>query len=130
MRIVIGGNANGKRKFVRERMLEGTCWLGDETLLDLAEVSKLSDDQQAVLCNAEEWMATQLDDENKAIQDFLNAVSGKSITIILTDIGRGIVPMDASERALRDACGRLNQHLLKEAAEVTRIWYGIPQKLK
>ncbi len=111
-------------------MLEGTCWLGDETLLDLKEVSKLSIDQQAVLCNTEEWMTTQLDDEDKAIKDFLNAVLGKSITIILTDIGRGIVPMDASERALRDACGRLNQHLLKEAAEVTRIWYGIPQKLK
>lgn len=111
-------------------MLEETCWLGDDTLLDLAEVSKLSSDQQAVLSNVEEWMATQLDDENKAVQDFLDAVSGKSITIILTDIGRGIVPMDASDRALRDACGRLNQHLLKKAAEVTRIWYGIPQKLK
>lgn len=111
-------------------MLEETCWLGDDTLLDLAEVSKLSSDQQVVLSNVEEWMATQLDDEDKAVQDFLDAISGKNITIILTDIGRGIVPMDASDRALRDACGRLNQHLLKQAAEVTRIWYGIPQKLK
>ncbi|MDW0108609.1 bifunctional adenosylcobinamide kinase/adenosylcobinamide-phosphate guanylyltransferase [Sporosarcina aquimarina] len=130
MHIVIGGAANGKRKYVSELMATGSRWLGDETPLNLVEISQLDADLPAVVCSVEQWMAQHLDDEEQAIQDFVKAISGKSLTIILTDIGRGIVPMDASERALRDACGRLNQHLLEEAKEVTRIWFGIPQKLK
>ena len=50
--------------------------------------------------------------------------------VILTDIGRGIVPIDARQRKLRDACGRLYQRLMAEADEVTRIWYGIAQTIK
>ncbi|WP_432354011.1 bifunctional adenosylcobinamide kinase/adenosylcobinamide-phosphate guanylyltransferase [Sporosarcina sp. A2] len=93
------------------------------------EVSQLPVDQPAVVCNVEQWMTARVDDEEQAVKDFLHAVSGKDVTVILTDIGRGIVPMNAFDRAHRDACGRLNQHLLKEATEVTRIWFGIPQKL-
>ncbi|WP_025785562.1 bifunctional adenosylcobinamide kinase/adenosylcobinamide-phosphate guanylyltransferase [Sporosarcina sp. D27] len=130
MHIVIGGSANGKRKFVREMMPAKTIWFGDEAPLELMRLNELPDHQSAVICNVEEWMATQLDDEEKAIHDLLNAILGKNVTFIITDIGRGIVPMDARERALRDACGRLNQHLMKVAEGVTRIWYGIPQKLK
>lgn len=130
MHIVIGGAANGKRKFVREMMPAEARWFGDDKPLDLRQLSHLSAEQPAVICSVEQWMATRLDDEEKAIQEFLNALAGKSITLIITDIGRGIVPMDAQERALRDACGRLNQHLMEVAIEVTRVWYGIPQKLK
>ena len=38
--------------------------------------------------------------------------------------------MDADQRKLRDACGRLYQRLIAEADEVTRIWYGIAQIIK
>ncbi|MGG0645154.1 bifunctional adenosylcobinamide kinase/adenosylcobinamide-phosphate guanylyltransferase [Sporosarcina gallistercoris] len=130
MHIVIGGAVNGKRKFVREMMPAEARWFGEDKPLDLRQLSELSAEQPAVVCSVEQWMATRLDDEENAIHEFLNALSGKRVTLIITDIGRGIVPMDAEERALRDACGRLNQHLMEVAREVTRVWYGIPQKLK
>ncbi|WHT48370.1 bifunctional adenosylcobinamide kinase/adenosylcobinamide-phosphate guanylyltransferase [Sporosarcina thermotolerans] len=68
--------------------------------------------------------------EETSIQKIVEAVEGRDVIFILTDIGRGIVPMDALQRALRDACGRLYQQLIAQADEVTRIWYGLPQTLK
>lgn len=130
MYIVIGGAANGKRKFVREMMTAEAKWFGDEEPLDLTQLSELSAEQPAVVCSVEQWMAAHLDDEEHAINQFVNALIGKNVILIITDIGRGIVPMDSEERALRDACGRLNQQVMKVAKEVTRVWYGIPQKLK
>ena len=69
-------------------------------------------------------------EESEATEFILKAIEGKDVIFILTDIGRGIVPMDAEQRALRDACGRLYQQLIAQADEVTRIWYGLAQTLK
>ena len=49
---------------------------------------------------------------------------------IATEIGRGIVPMDANMRKLRDDVGRFYQQLFSTADRVTRIWYGISQTIK
>ncbi len=126
MHIVIGGAANGKRHYVKEQVTDDTVWLGEESPLELPKVL----DTPLVLCGVEQWMAERLNGEDAAIQEMLDFIHNKELTMILTDIGRGIVPMDPTERALRDACGRLNQQLMKQATSVTRIWYGIPQKLK
>ena len=50
--------------------------------------------------------------------------------IITTDISGGIVPMDATLRAWREACGRMNSYLASRADEVWRLFCGIPQRLK
>lgn len=126
MHIVIGGVANGKRHYVKGQVTGDTIWLGYEIPLELPKAP----DTPLVLCGIEQWMAERLNDEDAAVQEMLDFIHNKELTIILTDISRGIVPMDPIERALRDACGRLNQQLMKEATTVTRIWYGIPQKLK
>ena len=126
MHIVIGGAANGKRQYVKEQVSNETIWLGSEAPLELDRTI----DAPLVICGLEQWMATRLQEEDAAIKEILDFIRNKEVTMILTDIGRGIVPMDPTERALRDACGRLNQQLMKEATSVTRIWYGIPQKLK
>ena len=126
MHIVIGGAANGKRQYVKEHVTNDTVWLGNETPLELNRTI----DAPLVICGLEQWMATRLQEEDAAIKEILDFIRNKEVTMILTDIGRGIVPMNPTERALRDACGRLNQQLMKEATSVTRIWYGIPQKLK
>lgn len=54
----------------------------------------------------------------------------KEVYVIATEIGRGIVPMEASMRKLRDDVGRFYQQLFAVAESVTRIWYGIPQTIK
>ena len=50
--------------------------------------------------------------------------------IVTTDISGGIVPMDATLRAWREACGRMNSYLASRADEVWRLFCGIPQRLK
>ena len=50
--------------------------------------------------------------------------------VITTDISGGIVPMDATLRAWREACGRMNSYLASQADEVWRLFCGIPQRLK
>ena len=52
------------------------------------------------------------------------------VLVIATEIGRGIVPMEASMRKLRDDVGRFYQQLFTKAESVTRIWYGISQTIK
>lgn len=50
--------------------------------------------------------------------------------LIGDEVGSGIVPVDAFEREWRDEVGRVYQLLSAKADDVTRVWSGIPQKLK
>ena len=50
--------------------------------------------------------------------------------ILATDIFCGVVPVDAETRAWREACGRALTGLSQQAASVTRLFCGLPQKLK
>ena len=59
-----------------------------------------------------------------------NADKLKDKIIVTTDISGGIVPMDATLRAWREACGRMNSYLASRADEVWRLFCGIPQRLK
>ncbi|MGI6730480.1 MAG: bifunctional adenosylcobinamide kinase/adenosylcobinamide-phosphate guanylyltransferase [Anaerovoracaceae bacterium] len=54
----------------------------------------------------------------------------KDKIIICTDISSGVVPYDKELRAWREMVGRTMVYLGKEAEEVTRLFCGIPQKLK
>ena len=50
--------------------------------------------------------------------------------LICQDIFCGVVPLGADMRAWRDMTGRLCAYLSEEAASVTRMFCGLPQKLK
>ena len=50
--------------------------------------------------------------------------------VIATEIGGGVVPVDAKERAHREAAGRLACLLAERADTVLRICCGLPQILK
>nr|WP_285228742.1 bifunctional adenosylcobinamide kinase/adenosylcobinamide-phosphate guanylyltransferase [Planococcus sp. ISL-109] len=90
--------------------------------------------QTAIIAGVEQWIRKQLE-ERQSEQAILAAVQqlvdspGERIWI-LTDISRGIVPLDPLERQWRDVTGRTYQYLFKQARHITRIWYGIPQTIK
>lgn len=46
--------------------------------------------------------------------------------VIATETGGGVVPVDAAERAAREAAGRLNCLLAARATAVVRVFCGIP----
>ena len=54
----------------------------------------------------------------------------KDSILICEDIFCGVVPMGTEMRAWRQVTGRLCQYLSREAAEVSRIFCGLEQKLK
>jgi adenosylcobinamide kinase/adenosylcobinamide-phosphate guanylyltransferase len=58
----------------------------------------------------------------------LERLAGK--IVIGDEVGSGIVPVDAFERAWRDEVGRVYQLLAAHAKRVTRVWAGLPQELK
>lgn len=129
MQIVFGGAFNGKRQYVKEMLSDKKpVWHEGE----LPE----SGSQLTVVAGLEHWIQEQLEkqiDEETIHQSVENAVQlqkNQELILILTDINRGIVPIDPIERRLRDVTGRIYQTLFKEAEQITRIWYGIPQSIK
>lgn len=50
--------------------------------------------------------------------------------VIATEVGGGVVPTDAGERAFREAAGRLSCLLAEKADTVIRVYCGLPQLLK
>ena len=50
--------------------------------------------------------------------------------VICQDISCGIVPIDAEERQWRELCGRTMTAMAARADSVTRIFCGLPQKMK
>ncbi|RAZ69483.1 bifunctional adenosylcobinamide kinase/adenosylcobinamide-phosphate guanylyltransferase [Planococcus maitriensis] len=126
MHIVFGGAFNGKRKYVKEQLKpDPSVWLEGE-LPQRGET--------AVIAGLEQWIRKQLEQQCPE-QDIIAAIrelaeSAGDRIWILTDISRGIVPIDPLEREWRDVTGRSYQYLFGKAQHITRIWYGIPQTIK
>lgn len=125
MRVFIGGAHNGKRDYVRNLLKDE-----ERTIQWFDGVLPNFENEEVVVAGLEKWLAQCGLNEEEAIQRVMNAVTNRKVILILTDIGRGIVPIDAEQRDLRDVCGRLYQKLIGEAEEVTQIWYGIAHQLK
>ena len=58
------------------------------------------------------------------------AEAWKNSVLICDDISCGVVPLEAETRAWREACGRMLNALSRRADTVTRIFCGLPQRLK
>lgn len=125
MHIVFGGVYNGKREYVKRQLAGCQYSWYEEKLPDKTE-------ELAVIAGVEQWIKQQLEDgraEDAVAADVLKAVQGNQIWI-LTDLHRGIVPINPVERKMRDVTGRLYQRFFEQADGITRIWYSIPQILK
>ncbi len=88
-----------------------------------------------VIKNLETWLlAQQLEEDDRVIQTIVTRLQilaqQCTLAVIVTDMGRGVVPMDKQARLLRDTCGRLYQALFAEAEQIVRIWYGIGEQIK
>jgi len=142
MQLIIGGSYSGKRAFVRQQsdaiiwhsayqgdrlegwrerlqpghllVLEGwECWLRER----LAESSDLQTLRNTMRC------------ELQALQQ-VETTQNISVRLILLEMGRGIVPIDAGERQLRDLNGWLSQDATRLCNQVHYLWHGLAQPLK
>lgn len=141
MQLFIGGACAGKRDTVRSRFLNASwCRLAPGRSLGLwrdlatpgsvlvvtgwlpwieAALRAETDDDALRLVLVEELQAMREAER----QDTLEFV------LILPEVGRGIVPMAAEQRRLRDLVGRLSQEAAAHAAQVWYVRHGLVQRL-
>lgn len=50
--------------------------------------------------------------------------------VLADDVSQGVVPLDQTERAWREMNGRVLAYLATQAESVTRVFCGLPQRIK
>lgn len=130
MHVFIGGAYSGKTDYVMNLLADQKVELVDGYVPDDTPASDV-----LVFKNLEKWLVTQdLEDDEVVVRTILTRLKtleeNCALYIIVTDMGRGVVPMEKQARLLRDTCGRLYQALFAEAEHVVHIWYGIGEQIK
>ena len=113
MILVVGGLSSGKRDYVKTQY----------GYTD-SEISSSLSENFPVLYDLQELINTDADAER-----IFPMLLSKRV-VICTEIGCGIVPLDAGERQKREAVGRICINLAREAERVVRIQCGLSQILK
>ena len=68
--------------------------------------------------------------DREALEQLADRLAAEYDILIATEVGGGVVPMDAKERADREAAGRLACLLAARAQCVVQMFCGIPTVLK
>ena len=125
MYLIFGGAYQGKKEYAKEQ------YGLDDADFFICHEDKEIDFHFKAVCNLEKFVLHCLRKGEEA-KDVLekHRKDWKSCIMICTDISSGIVPYDKEQRAWREMTGRTMVYLGKEAEEVTRIFCGLPQKLK
>lgn len=93
------------------------------------------DDERIFIIDKFHYFIRAVLEKNLPLQEYILkfmqfAEENKDTIVIADEIGNGIVPLDAFERAYREQTGRAEILLAKKADEVVRVICGIGQKIK
>lgn len=123
--LIVGGAYQGKTDYAM-----GRFGLEESDIFICSRESE-PDITRRCLCHVERYarrcMETGVDGTKMLEEWFALHEDG---VIIFDDVFCGVVPVDRELRAWREASGRLLGFAAKNAAEVTRVVCGLPQKLK
>ena len=125
MHLIIGGAFQGKTDWAKAQFD-----LTDADILECTEQT-LPDFSAKCVTHLERFVLYCLrqGQEPKAVLA-QRAEGWKNSVLICDDISCGVVPLDAEDRAWREACGRMLNDLSIQAETVTRMFCGLPQRLK
>ena len=114
MILVVGGLAAGKEAYVRS--------------LGYGEVdfSSQLDAACPVITDVQELVR----DEDADVEALASRIAAEKQVVLCVEVGSGIVPIDADERAWREKVGRTCTILADRADSVVRMVCGIPVTLK
>ena len=112
MVLVVGGIASGKRSYARA--------LGFSD----AQMGTQLYDGRPVLCSLEELLR-QGELDASGLADVM-----RRDVVLCCEVGMGVVPLDADQRAWRERVGRSCNELAAQATRVVRMVCGIPVVLK
>ena len=113
MILVVGGLGAGKREYLR--------LLG----YDDSEIAEAAFDDKPALVEAQELVR----DAGASPVEIAEQLAEKG-AVACREVGSGIVPLDAGERAWRERAGVLSRELATRANAVVRMTCGIPQALR
>ncbi len=115
MILVIGGRSQGKTQYVRENFGvkedEIACGFGKNRVI--VHLEKLIREQGA-----------------ERVIKSLDELYGTDRIVCCDEVGMGIVPADAGDRAYRDEVGRVLCRAAQKAERVIRVFAGIGQNIK
>ena len=122
MILIYGGAYQGKLDFARAQY-----GLSEDEIQVCGAHTRALDGSKRCLAYVEKWALNCV----RAGEDPLEAFKVREDAIVIaTDISCGVVPMDGTLRAWREACGRLNAQIAARSEAVWRLFCGIPERLK
>lgn len=126
MKLVIGGAYQGKKAYAsRQYEIKDEQWADGKTCNEEELMSA------AAVYDFHIFIRRQLGegrDAQKLGQELWE--KNPQIVVVSDEVGYGIVPMEAEERAWREACGRVCTILAEKSEEVVRVCCGIGRRIK
>lgn len=129
MILIVGGTSSGKATFARNLAAQHG-WGEDDTALNVEELLWGQVESVGQIAPASDDAADHADRKAlSATPKLIEQLAAKAI-VTCSEVGAGIVPLDAQERAWREAVGRMSCKLASQADVVVRMVCGIPVVLK
>lgn len=126
MILVIGGAYQGKEEYVKKNFPEGYA-VEKEYHLKIREQMKAGLEP---LEEAKKLLRGAAEGGSKRTEAAGFSDTGEDLVIICDEVGCGLVPADAFERAWREQVGRVCCYFAKEAQQVIRVVCGMGGRIK
>ena len=115
MKLIIGGYGQGKLQYVRRTYQTENWYVAEQVIINHFHL----------------WVREMLKENAKPEEKLAEYLQTHKDCIFISDeIGNGLVPMDAFERAYRERTGRMLIAIAQQAEEVVRVICGMGQKIK
>lgn len=125
MNFIIGGAYQGKLEFAEKQFS-----ISPDEVFNCTEDGGISFGSRCIN-KLEEFTLWCVRNSADAVEIFReHSGEWRDSVLICCDIFCGVVPMGADMRAWRDMTGKLCAYLSSEAETVTRVFCGLPQRLK
>ncbi len=124
MEIYIGGYAQGKTAYIKEKYPDKQVTDAEQATLQICE-------QAQILNHFHCFIRTFGADEEAAMHAAMQIAEKNPDLILLCDeVGNGIIPLEQSERDYRELVGRVMCAMTARAQKVVRIVCGIGIQIK
>lgn len=129
MILITGGTSSGKATFARNLAAQHG-WREDDVAFNVEELLWGQVEDAGQIAPAGDDAADHTSSKAlSATPELIEQLAAKAI-VTCSEVGAGIVPLDAQERAWREAVGRMSCELASQADVVVRMVCGIPVVLK
>ena len=129
MILITGGTSSGKATFAR-KLAAQHGWREDDIAFNVEELLWGQVEGTDQISPADDDAADHTSSKAlSATPELIERLAAKAI-VTCSEVGAGIVPLDAQERVWREAVGRMSCELASQADVVVRMVCGIPVVLK